>query len=112
LGITRKASILQRPEEKRSQQNIFQLSGTVMYTFTSLYRDSKYIRFLFSEMPTAVIYIKKLGAGEMAQWLRTLTALPEVLSSIPSNHLVSHIHNGIRCPLLMSLKTATVYSYT
>jgi hypothetical protein len=24
------------------------------------------------------------GAGEMAQWLRALTALPEVLSSIPS----------------------------
>ena len=24
------------------------------------------------------------GAGEMAQWLRELTALPEVLSSIPS----------------------------
>jgi hypothetical protein len=26
-------------------------------------------------------------AGEMAQGLRTLTALPEVLSSIPSNHM-------------------------
>jgi hypothetical protein len=32
------------------------------------------------------------GAGEMAQWLRTLTALPEVLSSIPSNHMVAHNH--------------------
>jgi hypothetical protein len=30
------------------------------------------------------------GAGEMAQWLRTLTVLPEVLSSIPSNHMVVH----------------------
>jgi len=29
-------------------------------------------------------------AGEMAQWLRALTALPEVLSSIPSNHMVAH----------------------
>ena len=29
------------------------------------------------------------GAGEMAQWLRTLVALPEVLSSIPSSHRVS-----------------------
>jgi hypothetical protein len=28
-------------------------------------------------------------AGEMAQWLRALTALPEVLSSIPSNHMVA-----------------------
>ena len=33
-----------------------------------------------------------LGAGEMAQWLRALTALPEILSSIPSNHMVAHNH--------------------
>ncbi|GAB1285019.1 Cytochrome P450 20A1 [Apodemus speciosus] len=32
------------------------------------------------------------GAGEMAQWLRALTAPPEVLSSIPSNHMVAHNH--------------------
>ena len=31
-------------------------------------------------------------AGEMAQWLRALTALPEVVSSIPSNHIVAHSH--------------------
>ena len=30
-------------------------------------------------------------AVEMAQWLRALTA-PEVLSSIPSNHMVAHNH--------------------
>jgi hypothetical protein len=35
---------------------------------------------------------KKVGAGEMAQWLRAQTALPEVLSSIPSNHMVAHNH--------------------
>ena len=29
-----------------------------------------------------------MRAGEMAPWLRALTALPEVLSSNPSNHLV------------------------
>jgi hypothetical protein len=37
--------------------------------------------------------IKKLGyeeAGEMTQGLRALAALPEVLSSIPSNHMVVH----------------------
>jgi hypothetical protein len=28
----------------------------------------------------------------MAQWLRALDALPEVLSSIPSNHMVAHNH--------------------
>jgi hypothetical protein len=31
-------------------------------------------------------------AGEMAQRLRALTALPKVLSSIPSNHMVVHNH--------------------
>jgi hypothetical protein len=29
-------------------------------------------------------------AGEMAPWLRALTALPEVLNAIPSNHMVAH----------------------
>jgi hypothetical protein len=28
----------------------------------------------------------------MAQWLRALTALPEVLSSVLSNHMVAHNH--------------------
>ena len=32
-------------------------------------------------------------AREMAQWLRALTALPEVLSSISSNHMV--VHNNL-----------------
>jgi hypothetical protein len=33
-----------------------------------------------------------MGAGEMAQRLRALTALLEVLRSIPSNHMVAHNH--------------------
>jgi hypothetical protein len=38
--------------------------------------------------------IKKwvVGAGEMAQWIRKLTALPKVLSSSPSNHMMAHNH--------------------
>jgi hypothetical protein len=32
------------------------------------------------------------GAGEMAQQLKAPTALSEVLSSIPSNHIVAHNH--------------------
>jgi len=32
------------------------------------------------------------GAGEMAQQLRAPTALPEVLSSVPSHHMVAHNH--------------------
>jgi hypothetical protein len=35
---------------------------------------------------------QKKRAGEMAQQLRALTALPEVLSSTPSNHMVAHCH--------------------
>jgi len=31
-------------------------------------------------------------AGQVAQWLRALSALPEVLSSNPSNHMVAHNH--------------------
>jgi hypothetical protein len=34
--------------------------------------------------------IRKTGTGEMVQRLRTLTALPEVLSSISSNHMVAY----------------------
>jgi hypothetical protein len=33
-----------------------------------------------------------MGAGEMAQQLTALIALLEVLSSIPSNHMVAHSH--------------------
>jgi hypothetical protein len=35
---------------------------------------------------------KEKRAGEMAQRLRALTALPKLLSSIPSNHMVAHNH--------------------
>ena len=32
------------------------------------------------------------GTGEMAQQVRGLTALPKVMSSKPSNHMVAHNH--------------------
>jgi hypothetical protein len=32
------------------------------------------------------------GAGEMAQRLRALTAIPKVLSSNSSNHMIAHNH--------------------
>jgi hypothetical protein len=52
------------------------------------------------------------GAGEMAQQLRALTALPEALISIPSGTWwLTTICNEIQCPLLVCLKTVTVYSY-
>jgi hypothetical protein len=40
------------------------------------------------------------GDGEMAQRLRALAALPEVLSSIASNHMVAHNH--LYCDLVPS----------
>jgi hypothetical protein len=54
---------------------------------------------------------KQIGAGEVAQRLREMTALPEDLSSIPSNHMVVHNHlQWDLMPLQVCLKTATVYS--
>jgi hypothetical protein len=50
------------------------------------------------------------GAGEMAQWLRALTVLPEVLNPATTWWLAT-ICNEIRCPLLVYLKTETVYSH-
>jgi hypothetical protein len=48
----------------------------------------------------------RLGAAEMAQRLRALAALLEVLSSISSNHMVTHNHfNVIWCPLLVCRHT-------
>ena len=32
----------------------------------------------------------EMGAREMAQWLRALTALPKALSSNPSHNMVAH----------------------
>jgi hypothetical protein len=45
----------------------------------------------------------------MAQWLRALTALPEVLSSIPSDHMVAHNHLQWN-PMLS--ENMAMYSYT
>jgi hypothetical protein len=47
---------------------------------------------VFATTPGSM-YLKYLrGAGEIAQWLRALTALPEVLSSVADNHMVAHNH--------------------
>jgi hypothetical protein len=48
---------------------------------------------LHGKMKQEVTFKKLIiWSGEMAQQLRALTALPEVLSSIPSNHMVAHNH--------------------
>lgn len=38
----------------------------------------------------------KDGAAVMAQWLRVLTALPEVQGSIPSKHMAVHCSSSSR----------------
>jgi hypothetical protein len=60
---------------------------------------------------TYICFLKiHLWAGEMAQSVRALTALPKVLSSNASNHMVAHNHlNETWHPLLVCLKTAAVY---
>jgi hypothetical protein len=48
---------------------------------------------LLRKLPDLFILRKsRLGVAAMVQWLRALTAFPEVLSSIPSNHMVAHNH--------------------
>jgi hypothetical protein len=45
------------------------------------------------ECQVSLDYVRRLSqAGEMVQWLRVLTALPKVLSSNPSNHMVASNH--------------------
>jgi hypothetical protein len=39
-----------------------------------------------------MLEVELTGAREMAQWLRALTALPEGLRSIPSDHMVTQNH--------------------
>jgi hypothetical protein len=54
-----------------------------------------------------------IRAGEMAQWVRALTALPKVRSSIPSNHMVGGSQPPIMrydaLPLLVCLKTVYLH---
>jgi hypothetical protein len=46
-------------------------------------------------------------AGEAAQWLRALTVLPKVLSSIPSTHMV---HGGSQ-PFVMKSDALFLYVF-
>ena len=47
---------------------------------------------ILSHLGIHPIYKYKTRAGEMAQWVRAPTALPKVMSSNPSNHMVAHNH--------------------
>ena len=64
---------------------------TKMICLVTLYPVS-FVPCLLSGPWTSLYKRRNLGAGEMSQRLRALTAVPEVLSSIPSNHTVAHSH--------------------
>ena len=57
-------------------------------------RNDGLLVLLFGLMVLFIYQERFLGAGEMAQRVRALTALPEVLSSNPHNHMVAH--NGLQ----------------
>ena len=46
--------------------------------------------FLYCGQTEDDIKIERIRPGEMAQRLKALCALPVVLSSVPSNHVVAH----------------------
>jgi hypothetical protein len=52
----------------------------------------KLFSLLLHNCNSATVMNHNAGAGEMAQWLKALAALPKVLSSIPSNHMVAQNH--------------------
>ena len=54
--------------------------------------DNFIITFQNRRLSNADLKYPSIWAGEMAQRLRALTALPEVLSSFLSNHMVAHSH--------------------
>ena len=55
------------------------------------YTDKASIEILFTVIKVS-IRITADWAGEMAQRVKALTALPKILSSNPSNHMVAHSH--------------------
>jgi hypothetical protein len=69
---------------------------------------------IISTEDVGFVYLRTcmLGAGAMSQQLRELTALPWVLSSILSKHMVAYNH--LKWDLMASSavpETATVYSH-
>lgn len=58
-----------------------------------------------------------MGTEELAQWLRGLDSLEEVLGSVPNTHKVSHKqlslqYQGFQCPLLASARRHMIHIHT
>ena len=72
-------------------------SRSLGYSLVVQYMVSRYVALdltssvhMYSLTPICGWLNVRMWVGEMAQWLRALTGLPEVLSSNPSNHMVAH----------------------
>jgi hypothetical protein len=65
-------------------------SSWVFFFFNIKFLVLKTLKVLFGG--NFIIFKTNYRAGEMAHWLRALTALPKVLSSNPSNHMMAHNH--------------------
>lgn len=54
-----------------------------------------------------VVKMNKVGAGEVAQWLRALAALPEVPGLIPSTHNGNCVSTPVCNPSFRGFNTLT-----
>jgi len=72
-------------------QQIESLLYNVLRNFV-LFLACRLTVYLDGKVVCLFVFLKIFVAREMAQRLRVLTAIPEVLSSIPSNHMVAHNH--------------------
>ena len=66
-----------------TQINVHKMLSGVFQIFNQLFLEK--LKFLDMKKGNS-------WTGEMAQWLRALTTLPKVLSSISSNRMVAHNH--------------------
>jgi hypothetical protein len=79
-----------RSEDLASNRTGWSSEGSDGLFFNS--SGDSFIGLLFTYVVTHPFKVYCSGAGEMAQRLRALTALSEVLSSICSHHTVPHNH--------------------
>ena len=65
---------------------LYEFEASLIYISNFKFQDNQgYVETLSQKQ-------KQMGAGEMAQRVRALTALLKVLSSNPTNHMVAHNH--------------------
>jgi hypothetical protein len=69
-------------------ENRIESEATIISDYTVRSRPS----WTIGDLPSKLKGGGGVGAGDMAQRLRALTALPKILSSNPSNHMVAHNH--------------------